>query len=252
MLVSTCRPGHGWMNTGAFAFSPPPSFNAKDDPLRSTPSTCSSLLHSSTSSANQNVRNFLMRPPCNGLRKRPYDLATADRGGTSSTYRPGGLSCLRGGSSAEGGPHPASKSDEDGGVNGGGSGIIPSPTATGSEGESGGGGSGGGDIPRQQLEGVGLSTAFQRPVEPAGEAAAAAGTAAEFGVALVTERSTATGGSKSRVSYSVLADGTLQVGSPRRRQPTADLVRALSVFLSFFLPLLCVHGSVMPCHDRWD
>ncbi|CAM9150081.1 unnamed protein product [Laminaria digitata] len=197
MLASTCRPGHGWMNTGAFAFSPPPSFNAKDDPLRSTPSTCSSLLHSSTSSANQNVRNFLMRPPCNGLRKRPYDLATADRGGTSSTYRPGGLSCLRGGSSAEGGPHPASKSDEDGGVNGGGSGIIPSPTATGSEGES-------------------------------GEAAAAAGTAAEFGVALVTERSTATGGSKSRVSYSVLADGTLQVGSPRRRQPTADLVRALS------------------------
>ncbi|CAM9093329.1 unnamed protein product [Ectocarpus sp. 6 AP-2014] len=40
------------------------------------------------------------------------------------------------------------------------------------------------------------------------------------GVALVTERSTATGGSKDRVSYSVLADGTLEVGlAVERKEP---------------------------------
>lgn len=40
------------------------------------------------------------------------------------------------------------------------------------------------------------------------------------GVALVTERSTATGGSKDRVSYSVLADGTLEVGlAAERKEP---------------------------------
>lgn len=38
------------------------------------------------------------------------------------------------------------------------------------------------------------------------------------GVALVTERSTATGGSKGRVSYSVLADGTLQVGRAQHQR----------------------------------
>lgn len=40
------------------------------------------------------------------------------------------------------------------------------------------------------------------------------------GVALVTERSTATGGSKDKVSYSVLADGTLEVGfAADRKEP---------------------------------
>lgn len=255
MLASTCRPGHGLLNTGAFAFSPPPSFNAKDDPLRSTQPTCSSLLHASTS-ANQNVRNLLLRPPCNGLRKRLYDLATT--GATPLLYRRGGLSCLRGGSSAGEESRPASKSDDDGGVNG-----IPSPTATGGEAGIGGGGGGGrssvGDI-RQQLEGVGLSPNFQRPVEPAATAAAAA-TSAEFGVALVTERSTATGGSKNRVSYSVLADGTLQVGPPRRRQATTDLVRAtrthlevynssLSIYLVLPVSLVCWIQLVHVYNDR--
>ena len=225
MLASTCRSGHGWLNTGTFAFSPPPSFSAKDDPLRWSSPTCSSLLHATSTSPNQNARNLLLKP-CIGLRKRPYDLAIPTAAGASLMLQRGGsLSCLRGGSSAEGEPPPASKSDEDGGgVNGGGGGI-PSPTATGREGGSSGGGGGGGDT-RQQLEGDGMSTAFQRSVEPAGDAAAAAAapTASEFGVALVTERSTATGGSKSRVSYSVLADGTLQVGQPRRRKATADLV----------------------------
>ena len=248
---TTFRPGHGWLNTSAFAFSPPPSFNAKDDPLRSTQPTCSSLLHASTS-ANQNLRNLLLsRHPSNGPRKRPYDLATA--GSTSLMYRRGGLSCLRGGSSAEGEPRPASMSDDGGGVNGGGSGT-PFPTATGGKAGSDGGGSGGDT--RQQLEGVELSPAFQRPVEPAAEAVAAAAattTSADFGVALVTERSTATGGSKSRVSYSVLADGTLQVGPPRRRQATADLVRqsSTSLYLSLFPCLSCMLNSVCPCHDRW-
>ena len=160
-------------------------------------------------------------------------------------YRRGSLSCLRGGSSAGGEPRPASKSDDDGGgINGGGS-EIPSPTATGDEGGSGGGGGGGGSgVDTRQLEGVGLSPAFQRPAEPASEAAALP-TAAEFGVALVTERSTATGGSKNRVSYSVLADGTLQVGPPRPRQATADLVRQpfLSLSLSLSLSLLCAQFS---------
>lgn len=38
------------------------------------------------------------------------------------------------------------------------------------------------------------------------------------GVALVTERSTATGGSEGRVSYSVLADGTLEVGRAEHKR----------------------------------
>lgn len=230
MLASTCRPGHGWLNTSAFAFSPPPSLNAKDDPLRSTQPTCSWLLHASTG-ANQNVGNLFLRPPCNGLRKRPYDLATA--GGTSLMYRRGSLACLRGGSSAEGEPRPTSKSDDDGGE-------IPSPTATGGEAESGGGGSGG---DTRQLEGVGLSPAFQRLAEPASEESAVS-TQAEFGVALVTERSTATGGSKNRVSYSVLANGTLQVGPPRPRHATADLVRQPSLSIAPFRPVsLCAQSS---------
>lgn len=217
MLATACPSGHGWLNTGIFAFLPPSSLNANDEPRRAALSTWCSVLYAS-SSADQHV-SFL-RPSTTGCRKRPRD-ATATVNASTMHRQSGRLSGLRGGGVADDAAHSASN-NEDCNSND----TLP-PTATPSSGPDSSK-----ETQQQPRHGSQVSGAFQRQ----GTSPSASGAA--FGVALVTERSTATGGSKGRVSYSVLADGTLQVARPGlQTRPTKHLVRVAYVLKNnvFFL-----------------
>lgn len=197
MLASTCLPRRSWPNTGVPAFVPSPSLHAQDEPPRTTLSTWSSILYASGTES-QHVN--LLR----SSRKRPRELSTVVGGGDASmTYRKISLSCLRGGSDSAGDDAPNAQSDEEDTSSSSNTAGLP-PTATHTTTSSD-------QIKRQQQQEE-VSKPFQRQQQGTHPPAA-------FGVSLVTERSTATGSSKGRVSYSVLADGTLQVGSHKR--PTA-------------------------------
>lgn len=218
MLASTCHPIHSPLSAGVLAFSQPPSFNSANKDESQWRSSSSFVVDTIRE---QHVCSLLFRP-C-GVMKRPRDLIAT--GGASMACPQSRLSCLRGGSAAEDTPHAAGDSGEDGDH----SDDAPPTAAYLESGGSNSNGSGTstdkGNDKRQQP-----STSRQSPAafQPPGVSSTSRGEA--FGVALVTERSTATGGSRGRVSYSVLADGTLQIGRPRqqrRRQPpkTGDLVR---------------------------
>lgn len=191
MLSSAPQPAQSWISAGVLAFSSPrPRPNAnKDEPASAACSGSSSLVHSTP----------LLLPGYNSssgrLRKR-CDPATATTTTPTSVLhsRQGGLSCLRGGSDSGGsGGSGSMKKDSQ----------KKTAAAAGSENDNGG------NQQRQQ----------RQQQQRTGIAGADGGGKGFFGgVALVTERSTATGGSTDRRCYSVLPDGTLQVGRAQQQQ----------------------------------
>lgn len=179
MLSSTSPPVHSWISAGALAFSSPRLPNAgKDEPATST--TCSSSLNSTP------LLSPLLLPGCSGSRVRKRrDLTTTTLTTTAIGVfdrRQDGLSCLRGGSDSD-----SVKED--------------SPAKNpGTKNDNGGNQQGQQQPAQEQMQAAGIAETERGGGEVFG------------GVALVTERSTATGGRRDRRCYSVLPDGTLQVG----------------------------------------
>ncbi|CAN0444232.1 unnamed protein product [Pylaiella littoralis] len=198
MLSTTPQPAHRWISAGALAFSSPRPPNSKDEPA-----TCSSSLIQSTPF----LISPLLLPGCNGSRVRKRcDLTASTTITTTATglmrSRQGGLSCLRGGS-------------DSGSVSGSVEEDSPKTTtaATGSKNDN--------DRQGQQQQQQ-QQQQEQEQAQTAGIAGTEGGGGRVFsGIALVTERSTATGGSTDRRCYSVLPDGTLEIGRAHKGSPVS-------------------------------
>lgn len=272
--------GSDLLNSGVLAFSVPPYLNPTDESPRATLSTWSLVIQAATKHRvdHPHVCKRSLRP---SRRKRPRDPIKAKNGEGSveDSRQSSSLSCVRGGSSDvidDGGSVQDSVPSKNNGTNSHHSSSTPRdpadtsfqtaappspppppppplpppspppPAAAATPPD---------EVQQENLQqhqhhqqhrGPRLSDVFQRQRSPV----SGASPSSTFGVALVTERSTATGGGKGRVNYSVLADGSLQIGRPsaqnRPHAPASETVRrlclpqcaltldALEEYLSFF------------------
>ncbi|CAM9973532.1 unnamed protein product, partial [Ectocarpus fasciculatus] len=190
MLVSMTQPVYNWLGTGVLAFSSPRrTLAAEGQSGTSCPTTCSSSL----------LRSCNLSPPLpagygRGFRKRCAIAAFTTADEMAMGPKKGSVFCLRGGSGAEGDALQVGGQEENV--------KRETPTAT---------------------------SATVADSEDGARRGAEKGGAPFGGVALVTERSTATGGSRDRVSYSVLANGTLEVGvAAERKEPRSPASTASS------------------------
>lgn len=172
MLASTTQPVYRWTGPEFLAFASARPPNAK----QGDQTCCSSLLHT-----------CLLSPQVTQCARAPNKrFGLAIRTDNNASQGQGCVSCLRGGSGDE---RDSPQLPESNGQN--------IPTAMPSV-----------NTPQQGQQQAAAAFRSQRG-PPAGEHG---GGKVFGGVALVTERSTATGGSTGRQCYSVLPDGTLRVG----------------------------------------
>lgn len=207
MLAGTCQLRQGWLHTSGdvLAFSPPSPLHTQDEHQRHLAAWSAIVLDPSTCNSTSNRVRSIRRCRC-----------TRDSLGWSPSP-PHRLSYLRGGSAvsepnqSDDGPSmqidPVVKDVADAAAA-----VDPSISSSVS------GVRGATSFDEEHPQGVAFDPDDQK--KPS--------TRTSLGVALVTERSTATGGRKGLVSYSLLADGTLQVGKPREQRETRATARQVS------------------------
>lgn len=223
MLSSRCPPQqHGCLNTASgirqfLAFSPPPSLHTSQDDT-AVPrafSTCvgsSNNLFNPSNNSSNNPTSMHVSLRSTRLGKRPRGVASTTTYCSKIRQR---LPCLRGGSAADEPEQEPTKNDHSRSMISAVSGnpmTSPPPAAATVTTSSASPAVDTSDCDRDQQQEIRSASQQSNPSTT---------TTADFGVALVTERSTATGGSKGLVSYSLLADGTLRVGNPERHGLTA-------------------------------
>lgn len=196
MIATGYHPTPRLLDAGFLAFSPPRSFSTKDEPLRASSSPCYSVIFAARAAVDQRVQSD---PTQQLAYNRQTDTCRCYRGKSmscSGLHQRRSVSYLRGGGNdVDHEPHTAANEAPNDTCN---------PTT----------------VARCSTD-INVPTKKYSLHEQRKETSSTAEGNA-FGVALVTERSTATGGSRGRVRYSVLDDGSLHVA--RFGKPGSALV----------------------------
>lgn len=200
MITTGYHPPPSLLDAGFLAFYPPRSFSTKDEPLRASSSPCYSAIFAARAAVDLHVRSDPTQQLAYNRQTDTYRCYIGKNSNCSGLHQRRSVSYLRGGGNdVDHEPHAAAKeapNDEKGDT-------CESTT-----------------VVRCSTD-IKVPTKNSSLTEQRRETSSTAEGKA-FGVALVTERSTATGGSRGRVRYSVLDDGSLHVA--RFGKPSSALV----------------------------